>query len=186
MYCLAKNPDKQEKLREELMKIMPDENTPLSEERMKNLPFLRAVIKESLRLYPPATMNMRRATDNLVLRGYKVPKGVDIILGMMSVYHDSKYFEKPSEFIPERFLRPETNKEVCPMSLKQTHSFAYLPFGFGPRFCAGKRIAEMELETFISRIIRKYELEWHHPDMKFQPAMVLLPGSELRFRFKKL
>lgn len=187
MYSLAKNPEKQEKLREELMKIMPDENTPLTEENMKNLPYLRAALKETLRLYPPATVNMRRVTtDDFVLRGYQIPKGVDIILGMVSLYTNPKYFEKPNEFIPERFLRSETEEGVCPMSLKQKHPFAYLPFGFGPRFCVGKRIAEMELEIFISRIFRKYQVEWNQPDMKLQPAMILLPGSELRFKFNKL
>lgn len=187
IYSLAKNPEKQEKLRAELMKIMPDENTPLTEGNMKNLPYLRAVMKESLRLYPPAAMNMRRVTsDNFVLHGYQIPKGVDVLLGMMTLYRDPKYFEKAMEFIPERFLRPESSVEACPMSLRQKHSFAYLPFGYGPRFCVGKRFAEMEIETFLCRIIRKYKIEWHYPDMTLQPAMVLLPGSELRFRFEKL
>jgi cytochrome P450 family 12 len=158
MYCLAKNPEKQKKLRDELFEVMPHENTPLTEESMKNLPYLRAVIKESLRLFPPATMNTRRVTtDDIVLRGYQIPKGTDIILSMMSVYHNPKYFENPEEFIPERFSRQE--KETCPMSMKQKHSFAFLPFGFGPRFCVGKRIAEMEIETFLCRLFRKYQVE---------------------------
>jgi cytochrome P450 family 12 len=187
MYCLAKNPDKQEKLRSELMKIMPHENTSLTEENMSNLPFLRAVMKETLRLYPPATINIRRITDDgFVLRGYQIPKGTDILLGMAEVYRDQKYFERPNEFIPERFLRPETSGEACPMSLRQKHSFAYLPFGYGPRFCVGKRIAEMEIETFLCRLFRKYQVEWHHSDMAVQPAMVLLPASELKFKLTKL
>jgi cytochrome P450 family 12 len=123
MYCLAKNPDKQEKLRAELFGIMPNENTPLCEENMKNLPYLRAVIKETLRLYPPATANMRRTNENLVLQGFKVPKGVDILMGMMPIYRDAKYFEKPLDFVPERFLRGEINEDVCPRSLKQSHPF---------------------------------------------------------------
>jgi cytochrome P450 family 12 len=186
MYCLAKNPEKQEKLRAELMKVMPQENTPLTEENMKNLPFLRAVLKESLRLYPPAPSNIRQIANDLVLGGYQVPKGTEVSLGMFGLYKNTKYFERPEEFIPERFLRPESNVETCPMSLRQKHSFAFLPFGYGPRFCVGKRIAEMELETFLCRLFRKYQVEWHYPDMKLQPAIVTLPGSELRFKMTKL
>lgn len=186
MYCLAKNPGKQEKLREELFRLMPNEETPLTEESMKNLPYLRACIKESLRLFPPATMNMRRTNEDLVLKGYHVPKGVDIVLGMMSMYHDAKNFKEPTKFIPERFLRRETEGEACPQSFKQTHNFAYLPFGYGPRFCVGKRIAEMEIESFISRIFRRFKVEWNQPDMKVKLTMVLLPDSELKFKLTKV
>lgn len=167
------------------MRILPDEDEPLTEEKMKNLPYLRAAMKESLRLFPPATFNMRRVqTDNFVLRGYQIPKGIDIILGMIGLYKDPRYFEKPMEFVPERFLRSESSAEVCPM--KQKHSFAYLPFGYGPRFCVGKRFAEMEIETFLCRLFRKYQVDWPHPDMTISPAMVLLPGSELRFKLTKI
>jgi cytochrome P450 family 12 len=76
LYCLAKNPEKQDKLREEIMKILPEKDTPFIAEKMKNIPYLKAVIKEGLRMFPPIAGTMRKAGQDLVLQGYQVPKGV--------------------------------------------------------------------------------------------------------------
>lgn len=185
MYCLAKNPEKQEKLREELMTILPDDSTQLTGDHMKNMPYLRGVLKETLRLFPPASGNMRRFSEDIVIRGYQVPKGVDVMLGMLHIYKDKQYFGSPNDFVPERWIR---NQEAsgCPHSLKQSHPFSYLPFGYGARFCAGKRIAEMELEVFVSRLFREYRVEWHQPDLKFHSSMVNLLQGDFKFRMIKL
>lgn len=186
MYCLAKNPEKQKRLRQELMQIMPDKDSPLSGDNMKNMPYLRAVIKETLRLFPPAALNMRRTTEPIVIRGYHIPKNVDIVLGMMHIYKDESSFGNPNEFIPERWLRQQQEPDVCPQSMKQAHPFSYLPFGYGVRYCAGKRIAEMELETFTSRLFRNYKVEWHHPDLHLKATMVNVLDGPLRFKMTKL
>lgn len=183
MYCLAKNPQKQEKLRDELINVMPDRNTPLTGDSMTRMPFLRAVIKEALRLFPPAMSNMRRAAENLVIRGYQIPKGVDLMMGMVFIYKDPKSFGDPEMFVPERWLREQ---DACPHSMKQSHPFSYLPFGFGARFCAGKRIAQMELEVFTSRLFRNYKVEWHHEDLKIKSTLVLLPDGDLKFKLIRI
>lgn len=131
MYLLARHPEKQEKLRKELKEIMPDKNSVLTGDNMKNMPYLRAVIKETLRLLSPQIGNMRRTADNIVLKGYQIPKDVDIFLGLMYMYKDDQYFGNPEKFVPERWLRQEQSDEVCPNSMKQSHPFAYLPFGYG-------------------------------------------------------
>ena len=185
MFCLAKNQEKQEKLRHELIKVLPDNGTQLTGDIMKNMPYLRGVLKEALRLYPPVSVNMRRATENLVIRGYQIPKGVDMLMGAKQMYKDEEYFGKPDEFIPERWIRNQ-EEDVCPRSLKQSHPFSYLPFGFGARFCAGKRVAEMELEVFLSRLFRNYRVEWHHPDLKVKATMVNVLEGDFKFRMIKL
>lgn len=186
IYNLAKNPDKQEKLREELMSILPEKDTPLTGDNMKQMPYLRAVIKESLRLYPPAMVNSRRTTENLVIRGYQVPKDVDIMMGMLHIYRNEAYFGSPTQFVPERWLRQPQDETICPHSMKQSHPFSYLPFGFGSRFCAGKRIAEMEIEVFMSRLFRNYKVEWHHSDLKMKATLVVIPDGDLKFKMIKL
>ena len=85
MYCLAKNPEKQEKLREELMKILPDKNSRLTPENMKNMPYLRACIKEGTRIYPAVIGNLRKTGNDVVLQGYQVPKGVRYFISINSI-----------------------------------------------------------------------------------------------------
>lgn len=182
---MAKNPEKQEKLREELKQVMPSQDTPMSVENMKNLPYLRACLKESIRMFPPALGTARRTCQNLVINGYKVPKGVDVTMITMHIHKDERYFASPYEFFPERWLR-NVGPEVCPRSMKQAHPFAFLPFGFGARFCVGKRIAEMELEVFLCRLFRNYKIEWNHPDLKVKALLVNILEGDHKFKFTKI
>lgn len=76
LYCLAKNPDKQEILRKEINTILPEKHSLLSTSSFNNIPYLRAVIKEAMRLHPVVSGNLRSAGENLVLQGYQIPKGV--------------------------------------------------------------------------------------------------------------
>lgn len=186
MFCLAKNQQKQEKLREELMRIMPDSDTHLTAESLSNIPYLRGVLKESIRVYPPVSGNIRRSAKDLVIRGYRIPKGVDMVMGFYHIYKNAQYYVQPDEFIPERWIRNREVSETCPHSFKQSHPFSYLPFGYGPRFCAGKRIAEIKLEVFLSRLFRNYRVEWHHPDLKVKATMVNFLEGDLKFRLIKL
>lgn len=76
MYCLAKNPEKQEILRQEIDRILPDKNELLTSASFNNVPYLKAVVKEALRLVPVVNGNIRAAGEDLVLQGYQIPKGV--------------------------------------------------------------------------------------------------------------
>lgn len=76
LYQLSKNPEKQEILRKEILKALPEKSSKLSTATMANLPYLRAVIKEALRIQPPISANMREAGVDLVIQGYQIPKGV--------------------------------------------------------------------------------------------------------------
>lgn len=100
---------------------------------------------------------------------------------MNQIYDDASYFGDPESFVPERWLK-QKDESICPNALKPSHPFSYLPFGFGVRFCIGKRIAQMEMEVFLSRILRNYRVEWHYGEFKVKAAMVNIPVSELKFR----
>lgn len=76
MYCLAKNPDKQEILRKEILTILPEKDSKLTTTSLNKIPYLRAVMKEALRLKAVTTGNMRAAGQDIVLQGYRIPKGV--------------------------------------------------------------------------------------------------------------
>jgi cytochrome P450 family 12 len=77
LYNLAQNPDKQDILRQEILRILPEKDSKLSATSFNEVPYLRAVIKESLRLRPVVNGNMRKADNDIVLQGYKIPKGVN-------------------------------------------------------------------------------------------------------------
>jgi Cytochrome P450 len=76
LYCLAKNPEKQQKLREEICQILPNKDSPLTAENMRNLPYLRAVIREGLRIFAPTVGTVRAAGTDMVLQGYQIPRDV--------------------------------------------------------------------------------------------------------------
>lgn len=117
---------------------------------MANAPYLRACLKEALRTSPVITGNGRMAGQDIVLSGYKIPKGTMLSLGQLLLQSNDKYFEKSKEFIPERWLK--TKDPQCPIkSAKDTNPFIYLPFGHGPRSCVGRRFAELEVEVIIMR-----------------------------------
>lgn len=78
IYCLAKNPEKQERLREELCNVPLDESGGLKPSSFKKVPYFRACFKESLRLIPVAAGNSRAAGQDLEIKGYHIPKGVGI------------------------------------------------------------------------------------------------------------
>ena len=77
LYSLAKNPDKQEKLREEILTILPEKSSKLTPTSFNSAPYLRAVIKEALRVLPVANGNLRALDHDTVLQGYRVPKDVN-------------------------------------------------------------------------------------------------------------
>ena len=146
LYLLAKNPDKQEILRKEIYEKVPERNSPLNSENMKNMPYLRATIKEAMRMKPVVAGTLRRVASNIVLGGYQVPKGYYVVIPSVLMSVDEKNFKRPDEFIPERFLK----KGPCP-ELESQQPFAFLPLGFGSRMCIGKRIANLELEVLLAR-----------------------------------
>lgn len=93
-------------------------------------------------------------------------------------------YPKTNTFIPERWLKNAEHVE-CPYA-KTANPFTYLPFGFGSRMCVGRRLAELEMEVLITRMIRNYQIEWHHPDMKIKSIMVNVPDGDLKFRMIEL
>ncbi|XP_017091165.2 probable cytochrome P450 12a5, mitochondrial [Drosophila bipectinata] len=189
LLCLAKNPEKQEKLREEVMKVLPNKDTEFTEASMKNVPYLRACIKESQRIYPLTVGNARTLVRDTVVGGYRVPAGTNVSMCPLNSYSSDKYFPKATVFMPERWLRPAKDEPgQCPASdLRTKNPFVFLPFGFGARMCVGKRIVDMELELGIARLIRNFNVEFNYSTKNaFRSALVNLPNIPLKFKFSDL
>ncbi|XP_073816990.1 cytochrome P450 CYP12A2 [Musca autumnalis] len=187
LLCLAKNPEKQEKLREEVKRLLPQKDSEFNESVFKNMPYLRACIKESLRVYPLTVGNARKQANDVVISGYRVPKGTLVSMNSVPLLKDDAHYPRATEYLPERWLRPSKETEgsaECPHALKASTPFNYLPFGFGSRSCIGRRIAEMEMELGIARLIRNFHVEFNHPTEKaFKSLIISVPNIPLKFKF---
>lgn len=178
LYHLAINPRAQEKLQEEIKLALPDKELPITVQTMKNISYLKACLKESLRLSPIAIGTLRTMQDDIVIGGYKIPKNCDIILGHSLLSIDPEEFENPNEFIPERWIRGEQNFP----SAKNAHPFSYMPFGFGARTCVGRRFAEFEIEILVLKLLQNFRIEWHHPPIELNSRLINTIASPLTFK----
>ena len=114
------------------------------------LPYARAVFQEALRLAPPAFFMEREAVEDCDLGGYRIPKGTIVQLCVGLIQRQSRYFEEPMEFKPERWLNGVPSG--CP-------AHAYLPFNYEPRLCAGSEYSAMAGEYLIAAIAQRLRLE---------------------------
>lgn len=185
LLCLGTNLEKQEILREEIRQILPHKSSKLAVNNIGNMPYLRACIKESIRLYPIGPGTVRRTNQDLEIDGYFIPKGTDISMNTEMITREDKHFSDADKFIPERWLREDNPaKSKCPAATKNKHPFAYMPFGFGPRMCVGKRIVDLELEIGIVEILRNFKVEYNYPPEEvFTSYLLNSPKAPLRFKF---
>jgi len=135
LYNLARHPAVQEKLHQEIHGLLGKDGE-VSAGSLAKLSYLKACVKESARVKPVFLANRRVLDKDVVLSGYLIPAKTIIQLDFYATAVSERHFKNALEFKPERWLR-EIKKEI--------HSFAFLPFGFGPRMCIGSRIAELEM-----------------------------------------
>jgi len=146
-WLLARNPAVEAKLHAELDEVLL--GRPPALEDLARLPYTGNVVTESLRLYPPAWGLARVAVENHEIAGYPVKKGMGIAMAQWVVHRDTRWFEAPEEFRPERWEGD---------LLKRIPRFAYFPFGGGPRQCIGNSFALMETTLILATVAQKYRL----------------------------
>ncbi|MBK8029277.1 MAG: cytochrome P450 [Chloroflexi bacterium] len=146
-YLLSQNPDAEARLHDELARVLGGRNPRM--EDLPNLPYTEMVVKEAMRLYPPAFAVVREANTDVELGGYTLPKGSIIMGNIYGIQRDERYFPNPDRFDPDRFSADNE---------KQIPKYAYLPFGGGPRVCLGNAFAMMEARLVLATIAQKYSL----------------------------
>ncbi|EDW79018.1 uncharacterized protein Dwil_GK10770 [Drosophila willistoni] len=184
LFNLAKNPEKQQKLRDEILAKLSHPDQQFTMNDMKSLPYLRACIKESLRLYPIVFGNLRATGADVVLDGYRIPKGTRIMMNSNLLLTEECYYPRAKEYLPERWLRRQEDDFTKSLIAKDLSPFIYLPFGFGPRMCAGKRIVEMEMELTVANLVRNFYIEYNYStENAFKCQWVNMPVLPLNFKF---
>ena len=168
-YLLSKHPEKREKLHREVDGI---DGTPTMAD-IQELDYTAAVLKESMRLYPPVYSLFREPERDVELLGYGIEAGSPLMLPQWAVHRSPTYWSDPDQFRPERWQSEQAGDRP---------RFAYFPFGGGPRHCIGKNLAELEAKTILAVIARRYELSYEGRDPpKLAPSLTLHPreGMEM-------
>lgn len=149
MYELARNPDEQDRIYDELSQALAGSGGELTYEVIHQLKRLDMFVCECLRMYPPiALITSRQCNEETVVLGHRFPAGVNVMAPTWQVHHDPEVWEDPFRFDPERFRE----------GLRAHHPAAFIPFGLGPRECLGKRFSVLEIKAAICTTLRKCKL----------------------------
>ena len=148
LYLLSKNPDKMKILQQEIDENIIDDN--IDSAVFRKMPYLKMVIDESMRIFPPAWIIGRKSIDEDVLLNYKIDKETNVIMPVFLIHKDPEIWENPNAFIPERF---------APEKIKERHKYAYFPFGGGPRLCIGNNFAIQEMQVALCLMLKKFKIE---------------------------
>lgn len=150
LYELAKDQDAQDKLVAEINESLGDldANTPEYYDKvMRELPYLEAVMKETLRRYPPLPRATRKAGKDTEVNGIAIAEGTEVHLSIYALHHNPQNYQDPERWNPERFM-PENKDQLTP--------YAYLPFGTGPRNCVGMRFAYQEIKFCMAKLLPQF------------------------------
>ncbi len=146
-YLLSENPEAENKLHHELGRVLGGKNP--SFEDLPRLCYTEAVVKESMRLYPPAWSLARTAAEDFEIGGYLVPAGSNVVMSQWIMHRDPRFFPSPEQFDPGRWFEEHTQR---------LPRFAYFPFGGGPRYCVGASFAMMEATLLLAAIAQRFRL----------------------------
>ncbi|OBZ76403.1 hypothetical protein A0H81_03439 [Grifola frondosa] len=157
IYLLCMYPDVLKRLREEILLHVGPTRRPTYDD-IRGMKYLRAVLNETLRLYPPVPFNIRCSIKESTLpnpdphgKPIYIPAKTGIAYSVMNMHRNPKYWGPDAEkYDPDRFIDERANKYLVP------HPFIFLPFNAGPRICLGQQFAYNEMSFFIIRLLQNF------------------------------
>ncbi|KAI8147891.1 cytochrome P450 [Fennellomyces sp. T-0311] len=186
-YYLAVNPDIQNKAREEATRLLGTNSEDIlpTLQQCRNMPYLNAIIKETLRISPPViNVVARAATHDTELGGLFIPKGTRFSVDVYEMQHNPTVWKDPEVFRPERFLPGGEAEENSKLGLP------WVPFGSGARQCIGMNYALDEQRVLLSMLLRKYT--WSlpedsiHKDKLKSSGLIVMSVKDLYLYFQRL
>jgi cytochrome P450 len=158
MVELMQNPRLMTKLQAEVRSSIGKGKDMVTEDELNNLAYLKAVIKETLRLHMPAPLLVPHLSmADCDIEGYTIPAGTRAIVNSWALARDPNHWEKAEEFMPERFME---GGSAAAMDYKG-NDFLYLPFGTGRRICPGINFATSTIEVMLANLV--YHFNWELP-----------------------
>ncbi|ORY94873.1 cytochrome P-450 cyp509A1 [Syncephalastrum racemosum] len=185
-YYLAVNPDIQQKAREEAIRVFGDapEDILPNLEQVKDLPYINQIMKETLRINPPApNITIRRTTQDVEVNGVIIPKDHRVALDIYELQHNPKVWRNPDVFDPERFAPGGEAEQLSGQGM------AWLPFSNGSRQCIGMAFSLAEQRVMLPMLLRKYEwslpADSPHKDGIITTGRGIISPVDLKLSFKK-
>ncbi|NXU74103.1 CP24A protein, partial [Oreotrochilus melanogaster] len=174
LYNISRNPRVQQKLFQEIQSVFTLNESP-SAENLKNMPYLKACLKESMRLTPSVPFTTRTIDKEIVLEDYLLPKGTVLMINSHALGCNEEYFKDWTQFKPERWFQRTL-----------INPFAHVPFGIGKRMCIGRRIAELQLHLALCWLIHKYRIvATDNKPVETLHSGTLIPSRELPIAFHR-
>ncbi|CAI9112647.1 OLC1v1013120C2 [Oldenlandia corymbosa var. corymbosa] len=167
LSLLLNNPSALKKSREEINKVVGNDRL-LDESDAFNLPYLRCIVIETLRMYPGGPLLPRISSQECVISGYRVPKGTMLLINMWAIQNDPQIWDDPRKFMPERFEGICSTKDI---------GLKWLPFGSGRRGCAGESLAMRTITFALGLLIQCFNWEKIGPE---KIDMAEGPGLSMR------
>jgi len=175
-YELARNPEWQDRVREESLALG---SRALEFDRMESLESLTWVMRETLRRYPPLPVIPRVASEAFEFGGYEIPKDSMVVISPIHTHHMSEWWQEPRRFDPARFS-PERAED-------QRHSHSWVPFGGGPHMCLGFRFAELQVKAIVHQLVQRFRVSVPEGyEMPVQQAPISKPRDGLPIRLEAL
>ncbi|CAL4906997.1 unnamed protein product [Urochloa decumbens] len=151
---LLQNPETMRRLQEDIRAVLGSKPE-VEDSDIERLPYLQAVIKETLRLHPAVPMLSYKAEATVQVQGYTIPEGSNVVVNVWAIHHSADVWPEPFKFMPERFLM---HKEIEYFG----RNFELLPFGSGRHICLGLPLANRMLPVMLGSLVHQFE--WKLPD----------------------
>ncbi len=174
-YLLGRHPDVEGKLLEELSGVLAGRAPRATD--LPNLPYTEMIVREAIRLFPPAPFFARQPIEDVTVGEWEIPKDSLTVVSTYALHRDPRFFPEPEVFNPDRF---------APGWEERIPRFAYLPFGGGPRVCIGNGFAMMEARLVVATVAQRCKLLLES-DTEIAPKQLvtLRPSRAVRMRVEK-
>eukprot|EP00300_Choanocystis_sp_HF-7_P036643 c52509_g1_i1.p1 GENE.c52509_g1_i1~~c52509_g1_i1.p1 ORF type:complete len:512 (+),score=109.74 c52509_g1_i1:46-1581(+) len=188
LYHLALDRDLQQKCRREAKKILQGQSVLSTDPSPTDVPYIEALLRECLRVYPPAGATVREFEEDVTLNGMVIPARTEILVAT-AVFQITKAYwgEDVDKFRPDRFI----GKDGQLLSLEEstTNPLAFAPFSLGARSCIGRYFANMEARAFVIMFLNQFDVLGLSPEMKEHPgvfqAITLKPARPVLVRVRR-